>query len=387
MRIAFVMPWHIHQGRGGGAELQAWYFACEMARRSISVSYICQSANEKRGREMVDGVEVWWLKPSGKFQWMDLNKYYKTLCLVQPDIVIQRMSAASSWPIACYCRDHRKTFVWICADDDAPFAWMHIRKYLRYQKIRSFKALLFLGNALMNDLCRRKAMPWVNVAFTQHASQAENLLRQFGLKSERITSGHPRPLERIAPRQLFANRTLIWIANLSPRKRPELFVELARRLASKGYRCQMIGSRDDSEYRNTLLKNVPGNLEILGKLSPDEVNRRLSQASVLVNTSDTGGEGFPNTFVQAWLRGVPVVTLGINPDQLIEAKELGAVCSDLDEAVNQLEYLLNNEHSYIRTSDRCFQFAVENHTLQRVVKNFTNCFVPEPPGIPVEVPE
>ncbi len=53
-----------------------------------------------------------------------------------------------------------------------------------------------------------------------------------------------------------------------------------------------------------------------GAISQQEVNAELANAHVLVNTSLY--EGFPNTFIQAWMRRTVVVSLNVNPDGIFD---------------------------------------------------------------------
>ena len=66
------------------------------------------------------------------------------------------------------------------------------------------------------------------------------------------------------------------------------------------------------------------NLEYLGARSQAQVNQLLARAHVFVNTSRY--EGFPNTFIQAWMREVPVVSLHVDPDRLLETQQVGIFC-------------------------------------------------------------
>ena len=71
------------------------------------------------------------------------------------------------------------------------------------------------------------------------------------------------------------------------------------------------------------------------------IDALYDRAKVLVNTSDV--EGFPNSYLQAWIRGVPVVTL-IDPDGVIEREGLGVAKThatsdrivDADQQITQL---------------------------------------------------
>jgi len=101
------------------------------------------------------------------------------------------------------------------------------------------------------------------------------------------------------------------VANLKPAKRPELFIALAKRCISlKDTRFLMVGALVGQAIRNALLTqagNLP-NFHYAGAVPLEEVNRLLDSAHIFVNTSSANGEGFPNTFIQSWLRGVPVIS-------------------------------------------------------------------------------
>ena len=49
---------------------------------------------------------------------------------------------------------------------------------------------------------------------------------------------------------------------------------------------------------------------------PNEAMQVIADAALLLCTSDE--EGFPNMFTQAWASGTPIVTLKVDPDNIIE---------------------------------------------------------------------
>ena len=363
------MPWHISDNRGGGAEIQAWYFAVELARLGHVVYYVCQSVTGKTGTEERDGVTIFRIRKLGKFQSTGLKRYYNVLTKIRPDLVVQRMSSAVSFPIAKYCRRYDRKFIWICSDDDATLRWMHVRKYQKYHRPGlSPKRWVFLINAFINDLYRHRGMHAVDIAFTQHNRQSETLFRNYDLSSARIISGHP-PVRQITDStQRFKARQLVWVANMAPRKQPEIFVGLAKIVESKGYRCVLVGSRADQDYLDEIFHYIPPNLELKGRLSPEEVNEVVRGSTFLVNTSAAGGEGFPNTFIQAWLRGLPVISFNIDPDRLLSEKKMGFVVSDPAEVPHLLQKISLKE--YDEMSRKVREYAQRNHTVRIAVERF-----------------
>jgi hypothetical protein len=73
-------------------------------------------------------------------------------------------------------------------------------------------------------------------------------------------------------------------------------------------------------------------VEFVGHVPFRDVGKHFDHASALVNTSPT--EGFPNTFLQAWIRGVPTLSF-VKPE--VTAGESGTIaCRDIDELASRI---------------------------------------------------
>jgi hypothetical protein len=102
-------------------------------------------------------------------------------------------------------------------------------------------------------------------------------------------------------------------------------------LARDGVRFIMVGAPAavsgkagwHGSWQASLMSSIEAtpNLEYVGQKTLEEVNELLARAHIFVNTSTH--EGFPNTFIQAWLRDVAVVSLSVDPDQLLESQHVG----------------------------------------------------------------
>ena len=71
------------------------------------------------------------------------------------------------------------------------------------------------------------------------------------------------------------------------------------------------------------------NLDLLGQQPHPEVLDLISRAIAVVSTSEA--EGMPNVFLEAWARGIPVLSLDYDPDHKIQSLDLGLVAGDSDE--------------------------------------------------------
>ena len=110
------------------------------------------------------------------------------------------------------------------------------------------------------------------------------------------------------------------------------------------------------------------NIEFRGKVAPDEAERVIAESATLLCTSEQ--EGFPNTFLQAWSHGTPVVTLQIDPDSVIKRLGLGAVTGSVDATVEQVHRLLALPQEREGIAARARQYVANHHSEEAVVKAF-----------------
>lgn len=371
-RIAIVMPWHISE-RGGGAEVQANYLAQELARRGFDVHYVCQTGRKERigSIEILNGFSIHWIKPSGKFPWYYQNKYCIPLETIKPDLVVQRMSSNVTYVIGKYCKASGIPFAWICTDNLCPFRDSHLRRFKERATLKNTNSLkypIFYFSNLIMDFYRVKGMKFVTHAFTQNNFQESQVSNNYKLKSYRMISGHPIPDHILSIKERFNNRIILWCGNLGIHKRPDLFIQLAKDMASSKCRFIMVGGHADKDYVEQLLSKAPANIEITGQVTFDEANAYFDNATILVNTSES--EGFSNTYIQAWLRGIPTIVFDADPDQVISNNNLGFQARDLEDAAQFISYLLSNYREYQLYSENVMIYAKEHHTIEIMTDNF-----------------
>ena len=382
-RICFVMPFHIMEMRGGGAEVQAWLLAKELARRGYDIHYVAQSVRGKAGAtERVDGVTLRWLPYREHLRWVQSGQWYRALKAIDPDLVIQRMTSETTGVIGLYARRHKKAFSWICTGDAIPRRWLHLKRQVEANRAKApgaMKSLVFLADAAVRDVMRQLGMRCLTHAFTQNETQRRDLKAAFGLDSVRLPSGHERPLGISDAEARRREAIVLWAGTLGKKKRPELFGELARRFEGAPVRFVMAGGHADAAYRERVVASLPRNVEWLGPIPFEETLSWCDRAAALVNTSPPGDEGFPNTFIQAWLRGVPVLTMGVDPDGIIREHDLGDVARSVDELCANLSDLLADPSGYARIAENVAAFARERFTVERVA----DCFLDAVGAAPV----
>jgi glycosyltransferase involved in cell wall biosynthesis len=363
-KICFAMK-YLYQQRLGGAEVQAWLLAKQLAKSGHQVTYIAENLNNSSKKiETIEGVEIHWIPNRYYFDILNHSIYYKTLKQISPDIIVHRYTSLYTGIIGKYAKLHNIHFIWICTDDGIPFK-NHFRQLQQRILKRTPKNLItkFITQsyASIRDRYKNYGMKYVTHPCVQNQDQYNFLLKNFGLKGFFFHSGHEKP-KSIQP----ANPPLIlWVGNLGPRKRPEIFIELAKQCSQLNLHFRMVGTHPDKALLDKLFADKSTNLEWKGALPLEETLAVFDQASILVSTSTY--EGFPNTFVQAWLRGIPVISFGINPNQVVTKHNLGKIVNSIPEA-QQAIIQLSNDTSTER--ERIKQYAQQHHSIESVEKRF-----------------
>ena len=172
---------------------------------------------------------------------------------------------------------------------------------------------------------------------------------------------------------LLVNYGLLWVNNLRAFKRPELLLALAARLPA--LRFHMIGGTQPGEQalferiRNAAA-GLP-NLRFHGAVPYQQMDDKYGRARLFVNTS--ASEGFPNSFLQAWIRGTPVISF-FDPDGLIRRERLGAAVQSLDDMVTILARHADDDAVWSQTSQRCTDYMQRTHHEDTVLAPYLKLF-------------
>jgi glycosyltransferase involved in cell wall biosynthesis len=333
----------------GGAELQQVLIARELVRRDYRVSMICLNFGQADRCE-IDGVVVYRAfrpnegLPVLRFLWPRLTSIWSCLKRVNADIIYQRGASMLTGVLAAYCRLHGGRSI---------FAMAGATK-IRFSRDR----WLF-----------RYGMRNVDSIVVQNEFQQQLVYRETGRESVLIPNCYK---TAVSDRQQ-ADQNVLWVSTIRRVKRPELLLDVAKALP--GYQFTMVGGPDpmDRSLYERIEARAAGlaNVEFVGFVPYADVHQYFDRASLFVNTSES--EGFPNTFLQSWVREIPTVSF-VDSGARLNGKQVGRVVASMDEMVSSVRELLEDRSERSRLGQVARQYAESNHGLDRVLDLYEDLF-------------
>lgn len=346
-RLAIVLPSHWSALRGG-AELQVRYLLDRITDPPWSqVRYFAGNVDADFSADGYTVVNLGRGRRGRGARVVQSLRLHRALARFRPHVIYQRVGCAYTGVAAHYARAAGARMVWHIAHESDVTPDLSLRR----------RPVRWLEKRMLEYGVRR-----ADGIVAQTRIQADLLQRHYGRSDATlIRNFHPLP-ETAGKRG--GTPVVLWIANHKPWKRPELFIELARGLAGVPCEFRMVGRLPDAAAeRDRLLGLVSsaGNVKHLGPLSQEAVNEELSRSDVLVNTSVA--EGFSNTFIQAWMRSVPVYTLGVDPDGVISENAIGHVAGSLEELAAALSAGLARREGLHAAGERARAFATSQFSV------------------------
>lgn len=360
--ICFVAPslWPIFSGDRriqvvGGAEVQQSYLVREFVRRGYPVSMICMDYGQS-DPSVVDGVTVhrMYAPDSGlpvvRFLHPRLTSLWSAMRRADADIYYQRMSGAITGFVAAFSRSRRRLSVFAAAHD---WDFDPAVPAIRFGRDR---ALYRWG---LRHVCG---------IVVQSERQRETLARYYGRDATVVPSCYGYAGKRSRPGGI-----ILWAGNVKRIKRPELFIDLARRCPD--YRFRLVGGRvrEESPLFDRICREAQTlpNVELTGFVPFRDVEKHFDDGSLLVNTADA--EGFPNTFLQAWSRGMPTVSF-FDPEARWRGHAIGEVVGSLDDMATCVQSLMSDEERWRRVSSICREYFAVHHSVDRAVDAYEAVF-------------
>lgn len=214
-----------------------------------------------------------------------------------------------------------------------------------------------------------RAVRHADVVVAQTPKQQSGIKDKYDVAATVIPNGYPPADNRP---EFEARDGFLWVGRLDEeQKRPDLFLDLAEALPQLSFR--IAGPTRDTEYADTVIDRAQSlsNVQYLGLLDPEEIHDQYRTAIALVSTS--AYEGFPNTFLEAWRQGTPILSLTVDPTRFSNDSEglIGAVES-VGSLAEQCEALVSNTnrwHKLSLQSLRCFE---EQYTIEAVANRYSS---------------
>jgi glycosyltransferase involved in cell wall biosynthesis len=205
----------------------------------------------------------------------------------------------------------------------------------------------------------------------QSVHQQELMRRNFGLES----SIAGMVVEAGRHDRKFVERDIdgLWVSNMRSVKRPDVLLDVAAKLPHLSF--HMVGGTVPGAARFFEKVKVQAdsrsNVTFHGAVAYRAVSAFYDRARILVNTSDV--EGFPNTYLQAWASGTPVVAF-FDPDGVIAREGLGAAVRTAQEMSEAVKRLTGNESEWQATRQRCLAFIERHYSEDAVLQPYLQAF-------------
>lgn len=284
-------------------------------------------------------------------RWSSLIQALKT---ADADIYYHNCGEYVTGQVALWCKLNSKKFVYSVASDPDCDADLPMMKKLRERVLYRYG----IKNA--------------DLIITQTKKQHQMLLDGFSLKSIII----PMPSKDISSVVNLKTKhhefNVLWVGRLAPVKRLDRLIHIAERL--EAIKFNVIGGGDqDLKYASDMISKMEqvDNITYLGRVKNEDMSKYYENASILCCTSDY--EGFPNTFLEAWAHGMPIVST-VDPDGLIQSKGLGDYGREDDELIKSILQYRNDYDLYRTVGKAARDYFEQNHAESSALNKYLNSF-------------
>lgn len=333
--------------RVGGEAVQQTLLARALARRGWAVSMVTADCGQPDGA-CWDGVRVFKAYrpdagiPVLRFLHPRWSGLWSALARADADVYYTSCAGMQVGLLALYCRHAGRAFVFRAASDSDCDPHRVLVRYARDRWLY------------------RRGLASADAVLVQSAWQADAMARNYRRVS-RVAGMLVEPPEAPVERDV----DVLWLANIQALKRPDRLLELAQRLPQA--RIHMAGGcvpGAETLFARIREEAARRGIRFHGPLPYRDASALYGRARVFVNTSDI--EGFPNAYLQAWIRGVPVVTL-IDPDGVIAREGLGAAVETPEQLAPAVERLLGDDAAWRAASERCRAYMAREYDEERIL--------------------
>lgn len=351
----------VDTGHIGGIERQQALMARALAARGFRVSMITHDEGQPDG-VVIDGVRVFRLcgRRAGlrfvRFVYPRWTSLCRALRRADSDVYYYNCGDLGLAQLVSWCRRHGRRAVYSVASD------------------ADCERRLPLLGPWRERVLYRWGLRHADRVIAQTLRQQRMLRENFGVNAvvvPMLCAAAPAEAARRPPAAGEPVR-ILWVGRFSPEKRLEWLLDLAERCPQ--WHFDVVGAANaPTPYARKLTDRAARlpNVTCHGRVAHERLGSFYRSAAVLCCTSAC--EGFPNTFLEAWSHGLPIVST-FDPDDLLAGRELGLAAATVPQLAAALACLLAAPDQWRRLSENARRYYRENHTLAAALPRFEAVF-------------
>ena len=333
----------------GGAEVQLYLLSKEFSKyKGVDVNVIVADYGQK-DIEIYKDIKLY---KSNNFKKNHINQFlnfFKVFNKIKAEVYIQRTLTPVSGLIALYCKIINKYFIYMVAHDSEVDG--------NYRKKHGF----------FKNWIAKLTFNFADMIIVQNNTQ-KNYLTYRGRPSNILKSS-----STFTNNSKYNQKYILWVGRSEKWKNPEMFIKLAE-MNPKNKFIMICSTAIKQEKYHLKIKNQASkimNLQFIDFVPYAKIDTYFRDAKHFINTSEQ--EGFPNTFIQAAKNKTPIISLNVNPDDMLNKYNCGFYCKNKFSNMNiYLNELLLNQKLYNKMSLNAYKYAKEKHNIKKNAKQFYN---------------
>jgi len=339
--------------RIGGAEMQQLFIGRGLLERGCSISFVTIDHGQP-DQETINGMTIYKTfreedgLPAIRFLHPRITTIWRALKRAGADVYYCRAAGFIPAVLTTFCACYGKRFVFAGASDTD---FLPGQELIRFSRDRHLY---------------RYGLRRASAVIVQSEYQRDLLRRNYGLDGEVIRNCYQGEAKSLPPEK---RQVILWVSTIRRLKRPLLFIELAKAFPEE--RFVMIGGPygREQELYEEIAKGCAAlpNMEFLGFQPFAQTEQYFDRCRLFVNTSEI--EGFPNTFLQSWRRGLPVISY-VDPDGIINKFGLGRTVTNAEEMKLALKRVLSSSDV---DGEGIVSYVRKNHS-ENVFHQYINLF-------------
>jgi glycosyltransferase involved in cell wall biosynthesis len=349
------------KGHVGGVERQTTLTARWLAARGYEVSLLVYNEGQDTDM-MVEGVRMISMcktsdgLPGIRFLHPRTTSLFKAMRKADADVYYHNCAEYFTGWIAWWCKMNKRKFIYSSAhDQDCDDRLQALPK-------------------LYERVLYRYGIQNADRLIVQTDLQRDLMKKSFGLDSIPLPMPCPGPApEEYVEPQFPDGKRVVWVGRAVPQKRPDWLLDIAEKLPEVMFDIAAANISESPYVQGVIARaKTLKNVNWLGPVPREEMPKLYQRSLCLCSTSVR--EGFPNTFLESWSYGTPLITT-FDPDGLVATKKMGYFVATIDDAVQAIRKLVSSPENWKEMSRNARRHYEENHLVDTAIARFEQQFL------------